>query len=380
MEKEKLYRKIMKSNGMKVAKDGKLSFHNNIVKVNKKPLIIETEYSDLDNVVMFDPMDVDLTKTDLGLKKLLRIISLKANSLVFELLKIILDEKIEDLPSFFYVLKLTADAEINGDRKKPIKVIVPSTLTALNKLEEYSIEESLYFLKPILKCPLKDKGDRFKAGVIVSSPLIDAFEDGENEIHNLFKRERDGLILKKLIEGLYGYMGLGGIASVTNSDQEQLVVYMKFYIKFTEVINGMLDALKSSSEELHDVFYINTKLTSKDIEELLEHTETVEDYIPSRKPSKGGRKQKVDEWGAPIEDDYDDDYDRPRSRSRGRGRDDYDDDYDRPRSRGRGRNRDDYDDDYDRPRGRDRDRGRDDYYDDDVPWKTKGEGFVSVAM
>ena len=407
MEKEDLYKKIIKSLDMNVAKNGKISIEDMVVKVNKKPLALETEYTDIDEVTLFDPMDEDLTKTDPGLKKLLRVLNLKTNALVFELLRLLVDEndKIE-LPSYLHILLAGVEEECMPKKgRKPKHFITDTTRKAVRKLEEYVSENDKFFMKALIKNPVDDKGEKFLSGIVVSSPLMEEFEEEGSDIYDCFNKELDSHVVLTLIKGIYSYVGLDGINSVSNADYSALVSYMKFFLSWEEVINGMIANINVEDDALIDAFGVKARFNTKDIGSL---ASIGKEKVAKRKPDSD---EELDPWGYPVKKQNDDEFDRygfdrygfdidgydvdgydvdgyrkerssrrnhreerPRPRSRG-GRDD------RPRSRG---GRDDRDDHYYRDDRDDRDyRDRDDRYyrdeRDDVPWDdNNARGFVST--
>lgn len=423
METLDIYTRVLTSLGIKVKKNGELHIDGSPIKINSKPLVVERDDTDFNNVVVFDPMDEDLTKSDKGLNKLLRIITLKSNNIAFELVRLLLtSDDNTNLPSYLHIILAEADMAVRDSGSKTKKPIQASTIKALDKLEAYCIEEDIQWFKPVLKNPVNDKGEKFLSGIVCDSPLPEAFEDTEHEIHGLFKRREDGIVLETLFKSLSIYFALDGVVAVANSNNTNLTAYMKFYMAYVKGIENLIKPIQVVAEELYSYIKPGLKYTVKHIEEVVSYDSVKPVREPANKTKNRHKNVEVDEWGDPIEDDrgsrdrYDHDrgrdYDRDRGRDRDHDRYDRDRGRDRDRDRGRGRDRDRYDrgrdrgpiyidkaggeytemdievdrdgyefiyDEYERTKqyledgNRGRSRGR-----DDVPWDDKPRGFVSV--
>ena len=328
MGRVEIYKKVLTSLGFNIKKNGIITIDGEKIKVSRKTFALELEDSDLDvnDYTFFDPIKTSVLDADPGIKKLLSTIALMNTNTILEIVRTMVsgDDK-TDLPSILNIMLVSSLEEVSNSGSKSRKPIQDSTLKALDKLVEWCLEEGVTFIKPILKNPVRDKGESFKAGVVVSSPLLEEFEDTESEVHALFKRKEDGIIIESMLKSIYTYIGLDGVSSISNATNPNIVAYMKFYLEYAESLNRIIKPLGVVNEELADFLRVKVKFSAKYIEEIAEEEEYQKPENSRDENSRSGNSRNdksatTDEWGVAEETYTRDDRDRDRGRDRGRER------------------------------------------------------------
>jgi len=249
------YSKVVKSLGMNITSDGFIKQENKNVVLNQLPMVLPvqeqlnhlTEANDYGEYIpiktLFNPLKENLVKKDsLVTKHMMRVLEANINFQATMATNLLLElGRSEDhknlslrLNKFLILLEHTK----TGNTKE---LINDSMINVWRKL----IESKHKFIKIFLKKNVKKEGEKYFRGIVISSPLLDAIEDGTDLPAKLTGKQI------RVIKVLINYI----MHSVKNSEDNvleasnnavspTLMVVLKAYKKSTERLNKLLKELE----------------------------------------------------------------------------------------------------------------------------------------